>query len=234
MFLTGLKENLTMVKQRIEFACAKTGRAPGEITLVAVSKGRTLGQIKEAIAGGINDIGENRVQETLPQYNALRIAQNAPRIRWHMVGHLQTNKAKEAVRIFDLIQSVDSPGIAREINKQAQRLGKIQDVLIEVKTSDEATKFGLKADEVIEVIEQIAKFKNINIKGLMTIAPAVDNPGKTRPYFRKLRELRDKISDLRFAICDLRILSMGMSDDFEIAIEEGSNMLRLGRAIFGG
>jgi pyridoxal phosphate enzyme (YggS family) len=151
-----------------------------------------------------------------------------------MVGHLQTNKVKDAVKIFGLIQSVDSLHLAREIDRQAAKINKIQDILIEVKTSPEATKFGLKPDEAVEVMKEIAELKNISIKGLMTIAPIVDNPGKTRPYFRLLRELRDKINELRTPNSELQTLSMGMTDDFEVAIEEGSNMVRVGRAIFEG
>jgi pyridoxal phosphate enzyme (YggS family) len=149
-----------------------------------------------------------------------------------MVGHLQTNKVKDAVKIFDLIQSVDSLHLAEEIDKQAAKINKIQDILIEVKTSPEATKFGLQLEVVIEVIKGITKLKNLNIKGLMTIAPIVDNPEKARPYFRLLRELGDKINESRITNHESRILSMGMTDDFEVAIEEGANMVRLGRAIF--
>jgi len=146
-----------------------------------------------------------------------------------LVGHLQTNKVKDAVRIFDLIQSVDSLRLAAEIDKQAAKINKIQDILIEIKTSPEATKFGLKPNAAIEVIKEIAQLKNINMKGLMTIAPLVDEPEKTRPYFRQLRELRDYLRAMNY---ELGILSMGMTDDFEVAIEEGSNMVRIGRAIF--
>jgi pyridoxal phosphate enzyme (YggS family) len=149
-----------------------------------------------------------------------------------MVGHLQTNKVKEAVRIFDLIHSVDSVRLAKEIDKESAKINKIQNLLIEVKTSPEATRFGLKPDEAVRVMKEIAEFKNISIKGLMTIAPIVDNPEKTRPYFILLRELRDKINELRTMNHELTILSMGMSDDFEVAIEESSNMVRIGRAIF--
>jgi pyridoxal phosphate enzyme (YggS family) len=149
-----------------------------------------------------------------------------------MVGHLQTNKVKEAVRIFDLIQSVDSLRLAAEIDKQAAKINKIQDILIEIKTSPEATKFGLSPAETIETLRVMAQFRNINIKGLMTVAPIVDSPEETRPYFKKLRELQDSINAQRTTHNALRILSMGMTDDFEVAIEEGSNMVRLGRAIF--
>jgi len=230
-----IKENVSRIRQRILKVCSKINQDPGKITIIAVSKGRVLEQIKEVIDAGINDIGENRVQEALSKYNALyakRYTLNA--IKWHMVGHLQTNKVKDAVRIFDLIQSVDSVRLAEEIDKQADKINKIQDILIEIKTSPEESKFGLKADEAIEVITELTKFKNINIKGLMTIAPIVDNPKETRPCFKILRELRDRINELRVTRYELGALSMGMTDDFEIAIEEGSNMVRLGRAIFDG
>jgi len=227
-----IKENILRVKEQISLLCSRINRDPNSITIVAVGKGRTLEQIKEAIEAGITDIGENRIQEALVKYNQLGTANY--KLRTHMVGHLQTNKVKDAVKIFDLIQSVDSAHLAEEIDEQAARIHKIQDVLIEVKTSPEASKSGLKPEETIEVIKKIAGFKNINIKGLMTIAPLVDAPEKARPYFKKLRELRDEIYELRVTSYELRILSMGMTDDFEAAIEEGSNMVRLGRAIFEG
>jgi len=228
-----IKENISKVKERISYTCSKTNQNPDSITIIAVTKARTAEQIKEAIDAGITDIAENKVQEAIVKYNDLRpTTYDLQPTKWHLVGHLQTNKVKEAVKIFDLIQSVDSIHLAQEIDKQAARINKIQDILIEVKTSPETTKFGLKPNEVIEVMEEIAKFKNINIKGLMTIAPLFDNPEKTRPYFRMLRELKDRINDLRATTYDLQILSMGMTDDFEVAIEEGSNMVRLGRAIF--
>jgi len=231
-----IKENLLKIKERISLVCSKTNRDPNSITIVAVSKGRTVERIKEAIAAGITDIGENKVQEALVKFNELRTQELASSrtIKWHMVGHLQTNKVKTAVKIFDLIHSVDSLDLAAEIDKQAARINKIQDILIEVKTSPETTKFGLKPEEKVEVIQEIVKFKNINTKGLMTIAPIVDNPKETRSYFRKLRELRDEINALSTVNSQLSALSMGMTDDFEIAIEEGSNMVRLGRALFEG
>jgi len=230
-----IKENLFLTKQRILKVCSKINQDAGKITIIAVSKGRTLEQIKEAIDAGINDIGENRVQEARSKYSHLQtLASSLQPIKWHMVGHLQTNKVKDAVRIFDLIHSVDSLRLAEEIEKQAGKINKIQDILIEIRTSPEENKFGLKSDEAIEVIKEISKFKNINIKGLMTVAPLVDNSEKTRPYFRMLRELKDEISKCGILKSGFGILSMGMTDDFEIAIEEGSNMVRLGRAIFEG
>lgn len=201
---------------------------PAGVIIVAVTKGRSIAEIKEAIEAGITDIGENKVQEALLKYSELA----GQPVKWHMVGHLQANKAKDAVKIFDLIQSVDSPHLAVEIDKQAGKINKIQDVLIEIKTSPEATKSGLKPEEAAAVIKEIAKLKNINIKGLMTIAPIVDDPEKARPYFRMLRELKDRINQLMTNDQRLKTISMGMSDDFKIAIEEGATMVRLGRAIF--
>jgi pyridoxal phosphate enzyme (YggS family) len=218
-----VKDNIAKIKERI----------PGHITIVAVSKNRTPEEIKEAVEAGITDIGENKVQEAISKIYELRVTgYELRKIKWHMVGHLQTNKAKEAVKIFDLIQSVDSLRLAQEIDKQAAKINKIQDILIEVKTSPEATKSGLKPDEAIEVIEKIAQLKNLRVKGLMTIALVVDNPEKARPCFRMLRELRDKINRLGTMNHELRTLSMGMTDDFKVAIEEGADMVRLGRAIF--
>ena len=218
-----IRENISKIRERL----------PPGITIVAVSKARTLQQIEEVIQAGISDIGENKVQEALIKYKELSaIDYKRSTIRWHMVGHLQTNKVKDAVGIFDLIHSVDSVHLAQEIDRQAVKINKIQNILIEVKTSGEATKFGLRPEEVIAVIKEMAPFKNIDIKGLMTIAPIVDSPEKTRPYFRTLRELKDEINHSSLTKSPLSVLSMGMSDDFEIAIEEGSNMIRIGRAIF--
>ena len=229
-----IKDNIFKIRQRIALACSQSGRSAGDISVVAVTKGRNIDQIKEVVAAGITDIGENRVQEALIKYNQLTAySLQLTAIKWHMVGHLQTNKAKDAVGIFDLIQSVDSLRLAQEIDKQAAWINKIQDILIEIKTSPESTKSGLKPDEAVGVIKDMAKLKNINIQGLMTIAPLVDNPEKARPYFRILRELRDKINALAVTRNPLPVLSMGMTDDFEVAIEEGATMLRLGRAIFG-
>jgi len=240
-----IRESIRRINAQVLRVCSKINRNPEEISIVAVSKGRNAQEIKEVILAGITDVGENRVQETLLKYQELSAnpylpaGRNSPIlelsvVKWHMVGHLQTNKVKEAVKIFDLIQSVDSLDLAAEIDKQAAKINKIQNILIEIKTSTEATKLGLKPDDAIEVIKEIVRLKNINMKGLMTIAPLVDNPEKARPYFRMLRELRDKLSRYCALGTAYSILSMGMTDDFEVAIQEGSNMVRLGRAIFEG
>lgn len=227
-----LRDNIFKIRERIASLCSRIAQNPYPVTIIAVSKGRTTEEIREAVEAGIKDIGENKVQEAIVKYNDMQYAASNKQIKWHMVGHLQTNKVKEAVRIFDFIHSVDSLHLAVEIDKQAARINKIQDVLIEVKTSDEATKFGLKPEDTIEVIKELSKLKNINIKGLMTIAPVVASPEDARPYFRELRVLKDKINTTGVIHQKLQVLSMGMTDDFEVAIEEGANMIRLGRAIF--
>ncbi|KPK97994.1 MAG: hypothetical protein AMJ95_06345 [Omnitrophica WOR_2 bacterium SM23_72] len=228
-----IQENLLKVRQRIALVCSKVKRYPDSLSLIAVSKGRSVDEIKEAMSLGITDIGESRVQEALRKFNEITSQRgDEQRVKWHMVGHLQTNKVKEAVKIFDLIQSVDSLHLAEEIDKQAARIEKIQNVLIEVKTSPEATKFGLAPEETVSIVKYISRLKNVSANGLMTIAPPVDNPEKTRPYFRRARSLMDEITRLGIGGLAFGILSMGMSDDFEVAIEEGANMVRIGRAIF--
>lgn len=224
-----IAQSIANVRERLRLAANKAGKSLKDITLVAVTKGVSLDLLKEAIECGIADIGENRVQEAVAKYNALKSAS----IRWHMIGHLQTNKAKDAVRIFDLIQSVDSFRLALELDKQAKKIGKIQDILIEVKTSQEAAKFGISLEEAHELIKEASSLNNINIRGLMTIAPLGEGADEARPYFRMLRELRDRLNGLGPRLNRLEFLSMGMSCDFEVAVEEGANMVRLGRIIFG-
>ncbi|MGE5197508.1 MAG: YggS family pyridoxal phosphate-dependent enzyme [Deltaproteobacteria bacterium] len=222
-----IKDNVIKVRERIAHSCERAGCDPAAITIVAAVKGRTPEQIQEALDAGITDVGENKVQEALVNYKQLRA-------KWHMIGHLQTNKAKDAVEFFDLIHSVDSLRLAGEIDRRSARANKIQDVLIEVKTSDEASKFGIEPENSISLIKEISGFRNIRIRGLMTVAPIVENPQNARPYFRMLRELKDRANELRAAGCELNVLSMGMTADFEVAVEEGANMVRLGRVIFGG
>jgi pyridoxal phosphate enzyme (YggS family) len=220
-----ISENIAALRKRVADACARAKRDPKAVTIVAVSKGRSRQEIEEALACGITDIGENRVQEAKDKITGLPA-------KMHLVGHLQTNKVKEAVRLFDLIHSVDSLRLAEEIDQQAAKINKVQDILIEVKTSPEATKFGFSPEEAAAAMEKIAPLKNIRLRGLMTIAPLVDNPEKARPYFRQLRVLRDSMRNLVLSTYHLPLLSMGMTDDFEVAIEEGATMIRIGRAIF--
>ncbi|MDD5097836.1 MAG: YggS family pyridoxal phosphate-dependent enzyme [Candidatus Omnitrophica bacterium] len=214
-----IADNFKIIHEKIRAAALKIKRDPKEITLICVVKGRELIEIKEVLRLGYRQIGENRVQEALNIYKQLL------GVDWHMLGHLQSNKVKDAVKIFDLIHSVDSIGLAKEINKQADRIGKVQDILLEVKTSPEESKFGFAPEKMPEATEAILKLNNIKVRGLMTIAPLTQNPTQARPYFAKLRQIRDSLDSSW-------VLSMGMSDDFEIAIEEGADILRIGRAIF--
>ncbi len=220
-----VKDNVARVRERIAKVCSRVNRDSFEVKIVAVSKGRGVRDIKEAVSSGLTDIGENRIQEALGKYNTLGNESFGSSIKWHMIGHLQTNKVKDAVKIFDLIHSVDSLALAQEIDKRAARINKIQNILIEIKTSPEATKFGLDPDKAIETIKDISKLQNIEIKGLMTVAPLVSQPEEARPYFKKLRQLRESIN-ISYK------LSMGMTDDFEVALEEGADIIRLGRGIF--
>lgn len=221
-------QNIQTVRKRIESACQKVGRNADKIDIVAVSKTVEVARIEEAIAAGIKIIGENRVQEAWPKFQTV-----GPKVRWHMIGHLQTNKVKRALQFADMIQSVDSIHLAQEIQKQAEKLNRTVDVLIEVNTSGEATKFGFRPEETLQAIEEISELNRLQIKGLMTIGVFLPEPEEVRPCFKQLRELRDRIAVQNFQRVEMDILSMGMTDDFEVAIEEGSNMVRIGRAIFG-
>jgi hypothetical protein len=213
-----IKENVQKVFRRIADTCARIDVLPERIGIVCVSKGRTEREIASAVDAGLGCMGENKVQEASRKYGIF------PGVRWQMIGHLQSNKVKEALKIFDLIHSVDSVDLAREIDKQALKLGKVQDVFLEVKTSPEESKFGFGPRDLDASFDQIRKFGNIKVGGLMTIAPCLGDP---RPYFARLRELRDRLDPSWH-------LSMGMSDDFEAAIEEGADIVRLGRIIFEG
>ncbi len=232
--------NIERVREQIVKACHRVNRDPSEVTIVAVTKERSVYQIDEVIASGLSDIGENKIQEAQIKFWELcGEGRERSHFRWHMIGHLQTNKVKDAVQIFDLIHSVDSLKLAKTIDNQAAKYGKIQEVLIEVNTSGETEKFGCAPEAVEGLVKEVATFKNIKLNGLMTMAPEVANPEDARPYFRMLRELRDTIYGLPVTLPakgrpDLSpVLSMGMSNDFEVAVEEGATMVRIGRAILG-
>ena len=215
-----IAQNLTQVRERIEAACDRAGRAPGDVTLVGVSKGFPVEAIEEACAAGLGDLGENRVQEAAAKIEALAARNVAP--RWHLIGHLQTNKAKTAADLFAIIHGIDSVRLARALSRRAsERLP----ILLEVNVGQEARKFGFDPKEVASALSAIAALPNLDVRGLMTVAPQAVDPETVRPVFRCLRELRDAVG--------LRELSMGMTGDFEVAIEEGATMVRVGRAIFG-
>ncbi len=229
-----LKDTFHSIQGRISSACARSSRDPASVRLIAVTKGRSIRDIQEVIAAGCMHIGENRVQEASVKYDAILNTPDAQRIQWHMIGHVQTNKAKEAVRMFDCIHSVDSFRLALEIDKHACSFGKIQDVLLEVKTAADESKYGLSPGEVEPLLKQMSGCKNIRVRGLMTIAALGASGDAARPYFRRLRELRDAINSRRTTHDTIHELSMGMSDDFEVAVEEGATIVRIGRALFEG
>jgi pyridoxal phosphate enzyme (YggS family) len=223
----GIVDNLRSVRERVAAACERAGRSPNEVTLVGVSKTFPATLVVEACRAGLTDIGESRVQEAATKIPAVEALGSRP--RWHLVGHLQTNKVKTALGLFDIIHSVDSVRLARFISRQAenlavQRAGPLL-ILLEVNVAAESSKFGLRPEETGRALEEIARLPGLAAQGLMTVAPLVDDPEEARPVFRELRRLRDALG--------LRHLSMGMTDDFEVAIEEGATMVRIGRAIFG-
>jgi len=223
--MSSIKENLLRVMDRIERAARKAGRDPREIKLVAVSKTVEAARIKEAIEAGASILGENYVQEAQK-----KIEEIGHPVAWHFIGHLQTNKAKYAVRLFDMIHSVDSLLLAEELDRRAEKVGQTAKVMIEVNISGEATKFGTDEEKVFSIVRGIISLNHLSLEGLMTMPPYFDSPEMSRPYFIKLRELKEKMT--REGI-PLKELSMGMSNDFEIAIEEGATYVRVGTAIFG-
>lgn len=223
-----LKDRLEEVEERIQEACRRAGRDRSEVTLIAVSKTKPAEVLKEAYDLGIRVFGENKVQELTEKYEVL------PKdIRWHMIGHLQTNKVKYIADKVELIHSVDSLKLAETIDKEAAKRNRTIDILVEVNVAEEESKFGLKVEEVIPFIEKVAGFSHINVRGLMTIAPFVENPENNRSVFADLRKLSVDITEKNIDNVNVSILSMGMTNDYEVAIEEGATMVRVGTGIFG-
>jgi pyridoxal phosphate enzyme (YggS family) len=223
--MSTIKENLLRVTERIEKAARRVGRDPKEVNLVAVSKTVESARIKEAIEAGVSILGENYVQEAQK-----KIEEIGRPVAWHFIGHLQTNKAKYAIRLFEMIHSLDSLPLAEELNRRAEQGGQVAKVMIEVNISGEATKFGTDEEKVFSIARGIVNLNHLSLEGLMTMPPYFDSPEMSRPYYIKLRELKEKM--IREGI-PLKELSMGMSNDFEIAIEEGATYVRVGTAIFG-
>jgi len=221
-----IAKNLSQVRERMDRAATRTGRDPGEIRLIAVSKTVPVERVKEAIAAGTMIFGENYIQEA--RHKIEEIGQAG--IQWHFIGHLQTNKAKYAVRFFDLIHSVDSIKVARALDTRAAAEGKVMDCLIEVNISQEESKFGITSEQILTLAHEMTKLQNISLKGLMTMPPYFDDPESSRPYFIALRQLKEAMAREGIPLSEL---SMGMTTDFEVAIEEGATMVRVGRAIFG-
>lgn len=223
-----VKENYNYVKQQVEETAKACGRDPKEITLIAVSKTKPLENIEELIEIGVEDFGENKVQELCDKYEHV-----SQPVRFHLIGHLQTNKVKYIVDKACLIHSVDSLKLAQTIQKEAAKRQVIAQILIEVNVAEEDSKFGLHTEDVIPFIQEISTMPNLHVNGLMTIAPFVDDPEDNRKYFRTLKQLSLDITSKNIDNIDMNVLSMGMTNDYKVAIEEGATMVRVGTAIFG-
>jgi len=217
------------VRHRIRVAAEVCGRDPESVRLVAVSKTMSAEKVREAIAAGATLLGENYIQEAREKFDLL----SSEPVSWHFIGHLQTNKAKYAVRLADLIHSVDSFKLARELSKQAGKVGKVQPILVQVNIGKEASKSGIAAEDVQKLIADISELDHVSVQGLMVIPPFYNEPEKVRPFFSGLRELRDQIEKAALPNVEMKELSMGMTGDFEVAIEEGATLVRIGTAIFG-
>lgn len=220
-----ITEKVQNVAERISWAAARAGRRLEDVRLVAITKTVDVDLIREAADAGVRIFGENYVQEAKE-----KIAAVGRDVEWHMTGHLQKNKARDAVNLFSMVQTIDSLGLAEELDRRAEAAGKVMLGLIEVNLGEEASKSGVSKDELIPFLNSVKGLKNISIRGLMAIPPYFDDPEKVRPYFKELRKLRDRASAEGFFLSEL---SMGMSHDFEVAVEEGATMVRIGTAIFG-
>src|SRR4030066_442573 len=225
---TDIAANFIKNRQQVAVAAARVGRDAHLIKLMAVTKTVLPEHISQAINAGITMFGENYVQEAKEKIAAL-----GKQVQWHMIGHLQTNKAKYAANFFDYVHSVDRIELAQELDKRAGLTGHKMNILIEINVSGEQTKNGVSANAALDLIKCIAPLENISVRGLMTMAPYSDNPENSRPYFSALRNLRNQISHEQIPEIQMEELSMGMTDDFEVAIEEGATIVRIGRAIFG-
>ena len=224
-----MKDRIIRIQGRIAAAAEQAGRSPDEIRLVAVTKTKPVDSVRKALDRGLILFGENYIQESREKVSAL----SETGAQWHFIGHLQSNKAKYAVKLFDLIHSVDSLKLARELNKQAAKIDKVQPVLVQVNISAEATKSGTSSTEAVDLVTAISELPNLSLQGLMTMPPFFDDPERARPYFRELRQLRDHIRSLEIDGVSMQELSMGMTGDFEAAIAEGATLVRIGTAIFG-
>jgi pyridoxal phosphate enzyme (YggS family) len=220
---------LAALQARIRSAAAAAGRPDDAIRLVAVSKTFPVEAIRQAIAAGVSDIGENYIQEARGKFEALQ----GSAVKWHFIGRLQSNKAKHAVRMFDLIHTLDSYKLALELDRCARRLHKIQPVLIQVNVAGETAKAGVAPEEALPLVRQAAALENIAVQGLMTLPPYFNSPERVRPFFAALRQLRDRIRQAQIAEVGMQELSMGMTGDFEAAVAEGATLVRIGTALFG-
>lgn len=225
---SSIEQNIIDVKKKINEAALKSGRNPDEILLLAVSKTIDVPKIKEAVNCGLNSLGENRVQEIMEKYEPM-----GEGINWHLIGHLQTNKVKYIIDKVCLIHSVESLKLAEEINKRAEKAGVVMDILVEVNMADEESKFGIKPKDCENFIRQLSLLKNINVKGLMTVAPFTENPEENRIYFKEMKKLLIDINNKKIDNINMTELSMGMTGDYCVAIEEGATIVRVGTGIFG-
>ena len=223
-----IKENIEQVREKIAAACRRAGRDPKEVTLIAVSKTKPVSDIYEAMETGIVDFGENKVQELTEKYETI-----AQPLNWHMIGHLQRNKVKYIVDKVKLIHSVDSLRLAEQISKEAVKKNVEVDILIEVNVAEEESKFGMDTEETAQLIQDISTLPGIHIRGLMTVAPYTDDPEDNRVYFKNLKQLAVDIERKNIDNVTMSVLSMGMTGDYEVAIEEGATMVRVGTGIFG-
>jgi pyridoxal phosphate enzyme (YggS family) len=234
-------DSIEAIRSRISSAAVRAGRRPEEVLLIAVTKTVEAEAIKQAVQCGVTVFGENRVQEAQGKILKLRSENTPPRaalaegeigggLCWHLIGHLQKNKAKTAVDLFDVIQSVDSVELAETLDRHAGKAGKLQRILLQVKLSDEESKYGISKDNCMSFVDRSLDMKHLKLEGLMTIPPFFDDPERARPYFRGLRKIRQEIAAAGLVLPEL---SMGMSGDFEVAIEEGATMVRIGTALFG-
>jgi len=221
--------NYDRMMERIHGACDRIGKQFSEITVVAVTKTVEVARLREAVAAGIRHFGENYVQEARPKIQAI----GRDRANWHFIGHLQKNKVNTCLDFFDLVHSVDSFDLARRISTRAGQQGRKFPVLLELNLSGETTKFGVRPPDLIPLMESIETLENIEVAGLMTIPPARDDPDESRPFFKRLRSLADDLDRRGYRRWNRRFLSMGMTDDFEVALQESANLLRIGRGIFG-
>lgn len=223
-----ISENIENIRKNIDVACKRSGRDPKDVLLLAVSKTVDVDRIKVAVDCGLNSLGENRVQEIMEKYEPM-----GENVKWHLIGHLQTNKVKYIIDKVELIHSVESIKLAEEINKQAKKHNLVMDVLVEVNMADEESKFGVKPEETESFIRELALMDNIRVRGLMTVAPNVENGEENRVYFRNMKQLLVDINAKNINNINMDILSMGMTGDYETAVEEGATIVRVGTGIFG-
>jgi pyridoxal phosphate enzyme (YggS family) len=226
--LDDIQVKIAEIKEEINQICHRCGRNPEDITLIVVTKTVDPERINYAVDCGVTNLGENKVQEIVDKYETVPKS-----IKWHLIGHLQTNKVKYIIDKVELIHSVDSVKLAEEISKRAEKYHITKDVLVQINVAEEESKFGIALEDAVSFVKSISVFDNISIKGLMTIAPYSENPEGVRPVFRQLKEKFDELAQMNLPNTEMKYLSMGMSNDYNVAIEEGANMIRIGTAIFG-